>query len=156
MRILAKLTIVSSPPDDKIHDTARRLHSAAIHLLRALRRQDSASGIGPARLSALSVLVFGGPLTLGELAQAEQVRPPTMSRVVAGLEEAGLVRREADPEDARRAHLHPTAAGRRLMEKARDRRVDELAAWLVALPDDERAQLARTLDTLEKLLAARR
>lgn len=145
---------MSSPPDEEIHATARRLHSAAIHLLRALRRQDSASGVGPARLSALSVLVFGGPVTLGALAQAEQVRPPTMSRIVAGLEEAGLVRREADPEDARRAHLHATAAGRRLMEKARDRRVDELAAWLAALPEEERNQLTRTLDTLERVLRA--
>jgi DNA-binding MarR family transcriptional regulator len=143
---------LSSPPDDA-RATARRLHAAAIHLLRALRRQDTASGIGPARLSALSVLVFRGPSTLGELAQAEQVRPPTMSRVVAGLEEAGLVRREADPDDARRAHLHPTAAGRRLMEKARNRRVDELASWLAALPEAERANLDRALDTLERVLA---
>src|SRR5690349_2739672 len=109
--------IMSSPSGEDSVDaaaTARRLHAAAIHLLRALRRQDAASGVGPARLSALSVLVFRGPTTLGELAQAEQVRPPTMSRVVAGLEEAGLVRRQADPADARRAHLHATAAGRRV------------------------------------------
>ena len=143
---------MSSPPDD-IHATARRLHAAAIRLLRVLRRQDTASAIGPARLSALSVLVFRGPSTLGELAQAEQVRPPTMSRVVAGLEEAGLVRRQPDPEDARSAHIHPTAAGRRLMEKARDRRVDELAVWLAALPAAERADLDRALDILERVLA---
>ena len=62
------------------------LHSAAIHLLRRVRKQDAATGEGPARLSALSVLVFGGPMTLGQLAAAEQVKPPTMSRIVTGLE----------------------------------------------------------------------
>lgn len=142
-----------STPSRETLETARRLHSAAIHLLRALRRQDAASGVGPARLSALSVLVFGGPTTLGALAQAEQVRPPTMSRVVAGLEEAGLVRRQRDPHDARRAHLHATAAGRRLMEKARDRRVDELAGWLAALPEGELSRLQGALDTVERVLA---
>ena len=74
-------------------ETADRLHSASIHLLRRLRVRDRESGVGPAQLSALSVLVFGGPRSLGELADAEQVRPPTMSRIVAGLERAGLVKR---------------------------------------------------------------
>src|SRR5256885_16104382 len=71
-------------------ETADRLHSAAIHLLRRLRVRDRESGVGPAQLSALSVLVFGGPRSLGELADAEQVRPPTMSRIVAGRERGGL------------------------------------------------------------------
>src|SRR5258708_17074119 len=75
-------------------ETADRLHSAAIHLLRRLRVRDRESGGGPAQLSALSVLVLGGgPCSLGELAQGEQIRPPTMSRNVAGLVRAGLVRR---------------------------------------------------------------
>jgi len=67
------------------------LHSAAIHLLRRVRKQDTKTGEGPARLSALSVLVFGGPKTLGELAAAEQVRPPTMTRICdrAGTQRAG-------------------------------------------------------------------
>ncbi len=70
---------------------ADRLHSAAIHLLRRVRLQDAAAGVGPAQLSALSVLVFAGPKALGELAAAEQVKPPTMSRVVAGLKRSRLV-----------------------------------------------------------------
>src|SRR2546426_11655231 len=75
-------------------ETADRLHSAAIHLLRRLRVRDRESGMGPAQLSALSGLgLGGGPRSLGELAEAEQVRPPTMSRIVAGLVRAGLVRR---------------------------------------------------------------
>src|SRR5262245_51124857 len=80
---------------------ADRLHSAAIHLLRRVRKQDIATGEGPARLSALSVLVFGGPKTLKELAAAEQVKPPTMSRIVAGLVRSHLVTVAADPDDAR-------------------------------------------------------
>jgi hypothetical protein len=60
--------------------TADRLHSAAIHLLRAVRRTDAELGIGPAKLSALPVLVFGGPCSIGALARAETVRLPTMSR----------------------------------------------------------------------------
>lgn len=84
--------------------TAMRLHSAAIHLLRAVRSKDRASGIGPAQLSALSVLVFGGEKSLRELAEAEQVRPPTMTRIAAGLERAGLARRERG-EDKRACAL---------------------------------------------------
>ena len=74
-------------------DLADRLHSAAIHLLRLVRVQDAATGVAPARLSALSVIVFGGPVSLNDLARAEQVRPPTMSRIVDALEAEGLARR---------------------------------------------------------------
>src|SRR5205807_9274864 len=91
-------------------EAADRLHSAAIHLLRRLRVGDRESGIGPAQLSALSVLVFGGPRSLGELADAEQVRPPTLSRIVSGLERAGLVKREST-EDGRRVRLVAPAKG---------------------------------------------
>src|SRR5271170_1239263 len=95
-------------------DVADQLHSAAIHLLRRLRVRDRESGIGPAQLSALSVLVFGGPRSLGELADAEQVRPPTMSRIATGLQRSGLVRRHAT-EDGRRVRLGATAKGVSLM-----------------------------------------
>src|SRR5215475_8975886 len=77
-------------------DLADRLHSAAIHLLRLVRGQDAAAGIGPARLSALSVIVFAGPLSLNDLARAEQVRPPTVSRIVDALETEGLARRRVN------------------------------------------------------------
>src|SRR5260370_38291879 len=92
-------------------ETADRLHSAAIHLLRRLRVRERESGIGPAQLSALSVLVLGGgPRSLGELAGAGQGRPPTMSRIVAGLERAGLVRRHTT-ECRRRGRLVPSRKG---------------------------------------------
>src|SRR5436189_5969359 len=86
-------------PDPR--ELADQLHSAAIHLLRRLRKEDDASGLSAPRLSALSVVVFGGPVTLGQLARAEQVRPPTMTRIVTGLEGAGLVKRVADDRDRR-------------------------------------------------------
>src|SRR5229473_2111765 len=95
---IVKRAAQPSAVDNVTVHTADRLHSAAIHLLRRLRRQDDASGLTAPRLSALSVIVFSGPLTLGALATAEQVRPPTMTRLVAALEEAGLVVREPGAE----------------------------------------------------------
>ncbi len=112
---------------------ADRIHSAAIHLIRRVREVDTEMGITPARASALSVLVFGGPRTLGELAAAEQVTPPTMSRLVAAMEEEGLVRRAPHEGDARSVRLHATPKARRLTERGRARRtayLDELFAGL--------------------------
>src|SRR5579862_1931414 len=109
---------------------ADRLHSAAIHLLRRVRKQDAATGEGPARLSALSVLVFGGPKTLGELAAAEQVKPPTMSRMVAGLARSRLIQIADDPQDARRLRIRATARGVRLLQKGRQLRIEYLASRL--------------------------
>src|SRR6476620_9665201 len=109
---------------------ADRLHSAAIHLLRRVRKQDAATGEGPARLSALSVLVFGGPMTLGQLAAAEQVRPPTMSRIVTGLERSRLAERKADSKDARRVRIRATPGGERLLHEGRRRTIEYLARHL--------------------------
>jgi len=131
---------------------ADRRHSAAIHLLRRVRRQDAVSGVGPAQLSALSVLVFGGPKTLGDLAAAEQVKPPTMSRVVAGLQRSLLVEITRDPRDARRIHIHASAKGTRLLQQGRQRRIEYLAAHLGSLTPSEVAQLGAAADLLEKLL----
>ena len=131
---------------------ADRLHSAAIHLLRRLRKQDAASGEGPARLSALSVLVFGGPKTLGELAAAEQVKPPTMSRIVAGLARSRLVKITANSEDARRLRIQATAKGVRLLHKGRQLRIAYLASHLDALAPEELAKLGEAVEILKKLL----
>ena len=142
-----------SPPHDPIQ-IADKLHSAAIHLLRRVRARDSISGIGPAQLSALSVLVFGGPRSLGELAEAEQVRPPTMSRIVTGLVRSGLVRRKPT-DDKRRIRLEPTAKGTRILQEGRQRRVELLAQVLQALDPKElqqAAQLAEFLQTLVRKL----
>lgn len=132
---------------------ADRLHSAAIHLLRRVRKEDTSSGEGPARLSALSVLVFRGPTTLGELAAAEQVKPPTMSRVVAGLEHSGLVQITPDVDDARRLRICASAKGVRLLQAARQRRIASLAAQLQMLLPHEFAKLQNAVETLSELLA---
>ena len=131
---------------------AGRLHSVAIRLLRSVRGEDRASGLTPARLSALSVLVFGGPRTLGELAAAEQVTAPTMSRLVAALEEAGLVRRGPHPEDGRSVVLDATGEGRRLMEEGRDRRVARLAELLRRLDPGELEAAEAACGALESAL----
>jgi DNA-binding MarR family transcriptional regulator len=131
---------------------ADRLHSAAIHLLRRLRVEDVASGLTPPRLSALSVIVFGGPLTLGELAAAEQVRPPTITKLVRDLESAELVRLLPDPNDGRVRRVEATPAGRRVLLEGRLRRVDRLARDLTALPADELDTVARAVTILEEIL----
>jgi DNA-binding MarR family transcriptional regulator len=131
---------------------ADRLHSAAIHLLRRVRKQDAATGEGPARLSALSVLVFGGPITLGQLAAAEQVKPPTMSRIVTGLEESRLAERLTDAGDARRVRIRATASGERLLHQGRRRRIEYLAKHLDGLTREELATLEEAVRLLEGVL----
>lgn len=138
-------------PDSAAWETADQLHSAAIHLLRRLRVRDRESGIGPAQLSALSVLVFGGPRSLSELADAEQVRPPTMSRIVAGLEQASLVERQPT-EDGRKMRLVATAKGTKIMWAGRKRRVKLLAKALAALPEHQVKQLAELAERLHQLI----
>jgi DNA-binding MarR family transcriptional regulator len=133
---------------------ADRLHSAAIHLLRRVRRQDTAAGVGPAQLSALSVLVFAGPKTLGELAAAEQVKPPTMSRIVAGLERNLLIEITRDPEDARRMHIRSSSKGAGLLQQARRRRIKSLAGHLSILAPVELATLNRAVEILKNVLDA--
>lgn len=130
---------------------ADRLHSAAIHLLRRLRREDTATGLAPARLSALSVLVFGGPMGLTTLAGAEQVKAPTMTRVVQALEAEGLVRREGNPADKRGTVLAATAKGRRILEEGRRRRVQRLAEDVAALPAADRTTLHQAADILQAI-----
>ena len=141
---------------DSPRDVADRLHSAAIHLLRTLRKVDEASGLTASRLSALSVLVFGGPTTLGELARAEQVSAPTMSRLVRGLERDGLVVREPLAEDARAVRVRATVRGRRILERGRERRVAEFARLLSGKPATELETLGAAADILEGLLAPAR
>ena len=138
--------------DDSAIVLADRLHSAAIHLLRRLRRVDSTTGLSGPRLSALSVVVFAGPLTLGELATAEQVKPPTMTRLVRALEAHQLVVREPDEHDRRIVRLRATAKGRGLMAEGRARRVDTLAEGLRTLSPSEIDTLDSAVETLERII----
>jgi DNA-binding MarR family transcriptional regulator len=135
---------------------ADQLHSAAIHLLRRLRKEDDASGLSAPRLSALSVVVFGGPLTLGELARAEQVRPPTMTRIVTGLEKEGLVKRKGDPRDRRLTHIEATPKGQRVLAAGRARRVEKLAIAVRRLGKKELAELRRGVQLVRDVVATMR
>jgi DNA-binding MarR family transcriptional regulator len=130
------------------------IHSAAIHLLRYVRVVDDEMGISAARASALSVLVFGGARTLTELAQAEQVSAPTMSRLVAALEAEGLVRRERHEGDARAVWLHATPKARRILERGRARREEVLEQLFASLPAADRAAVDRAAAIIERCLAA--
>ena len=132
-------------------DAADRLHSAAIHLLRRLRILDRELGVGPAQLSALSILVFGGPKSLAELAEAEQVKAPTMSRIVAGLLRAGFVHSRTDERDRRAVVIEATKKGVRIMQKGRRRRVETLAAAVRRLRLREIEQLPETAEIMEHL-----
>lgn len=127
------------------------LHSASIHLLRRVRARDRATGIGPAQLSALSVLVFGGPRSLKELAEAEEVRPPTMSRIITALERDGLVRRNAT-DDKRRLCLTATAKGTKILQEGRRRRVELLAQAVQTLSTGELRQAAALAGLMQKLV----
>ena len=132
---------------------ADRWHSLAIHLLRRLRREDVNAGLTGPRLSALSVVVFGGPVTLGDLAAAEQVKPPTMSRLVRALEEEGLVRREADARDGRVVRLRATTKGEILLAAGRTRRVRKLAEPFASLTDGEQSTLREAADILARVIS---
>jgi DNA-binding MarR family transcriptional regulator len=133
-------------------EIADRLHSAAIHLLRRVRKVDEATGLSAARLSALSVLVFGGPATVGALARAEQVSAPTMSRLLSGLERDGFVVREADEGDARAVRVRATAKGTRVLQQGRQRRVAELVDLLDGLSSEELRTLGSAAEIMEEIL----
>lgn len=131
--------------------TASDLNSAAIHLLRALRATDRAGGLTPARLSALSVLVFGGPSPLGRLARTEDVAGPTMTRIVDGLCDLGLAERRPHPDGGRLVLVAATAEGERVMRAAQQARIDTIVAALRALPAADRAAIAAASPALLRL-----
>src|SRR3954470_24662979 len=131
-------------------EAADRFHSAAIHALRHVRREDPATGLTAARLSALSVLVFGGPRTLGELAAAEQVRLATMTRIAQSLVEDGYARRGTDPAVCRVLRLSAIPKGRRVMQQGRERRLANLARLLGRLSPDEVARIHEAAELVER------
>jgi DNA-binding MarR family transcriptional regulator len=135
----------------ELRETASQLNSAAIHLLRGMRAIDRASGVTPARLSALSVLVFGGPCSLGRLASLEGVVGPTMTRIVDGLVELGLARREPHPDSARSVRISATPGGELLMQAARDRRIEALIDALNQLTASERARIVAAAPLLGRV-----
>lgn len=134
-------------------ELAGQIHSAAIHLLRRLRREDAGSGLNAPRLSALSVMVFSGEVTLGELAAAEQVRPPTMTRIVDALAGLGLVEKRTNANDGRSTLIRATAKGKELMLAGRERRVRALLRQLAELKTGERETLEKAMGILAGMIA---
>lgn len=132
-------------------DVSARLYLAIGRLSRSLRRSGSA-GLGHGSVSALSTLVTAGQLRLGDLAVREGVAAPTMSRVVAGLVEAGYVLREPDPADRRAWLVRATEEGERIVSGVRSIRVQELGRRLARLGDAEKATLLAAIPVLEALL----
>jgi DNA-binding MarR family transcriptional regulator len=130
------------------------LHSAAIHLLRTVRKADEAAGLTPQRLSAMSVVVFGGATTLGDLAAAEHVAPPTMTRLVQALEHDGFLTRTVDPDDRRSVRLAATARGARVLKQAQQRRVRLVAALIDRMTVTEFRALAVAVPALQRVLLA--
>jgi DNA-binding MarR family transcriptional regulator len=139
-----------------VADVADRLHSAAIHLLRYLRRADAQTGLTAARASVLSVVVFGGPTTIGDLATAEQVSAPTMTKLITSLEGEGLVRRVADERDRRVVRVHATPQAARILRRGRAARVQILADQLRTLDATALSTLGRAAEILRALEEQRR
>jgi DNA-binding MarR family transcriptional regulator len=127
---------------------ADKIHGAAIRLLRYVRKEDAAAGVSAPQLSALSVLVFNGAQTVTALAAAEQVRLPTMSKLISDLESRGLVRRKPDGSDRRVAHVSATKRGRLLLEEGRTRRLKRLVAALENLSSAQLRDLASAAEAI--------
>ena len=141
------------PDQPDLRLIASALNSGAIHLLRSLAAVDRQAGLTPSRLSALSVIVFAGPRSLGALAAAEGVAGPTMTRIVDGLVAGGLAERRRDPDAGRAVLIAPTAAGEGLMRAAAGRRISAIARAIADLPAADRRRLAAAAALLVQLAA---
>jgi DNA-binding MarR family transcriptional regulator len=132
-------------------ELAARLRLAVTRLSRLLRHLGE-TRISASQLSALSTIERSGPMTLGDLAAAEQVQPPSMTRIVSRLEEAGLVERQACEQDRRVARARVTTAGRQLLQRSRTRKDAYLARRLQTLDPADRALMGEAVAVLEQLL----
>jgi DNA-binding MarR family transcriptional regulator len=130
---------------------AAHLRISATRLARLLRRQAD-TGMSPSQLSALTSIERHGPLTLGALADHERVAPPSVTKVVAKLEERRLVARQADAGDRRVAHVSITPAGTALLADVRQRKDLWLAARLAELTDEQRGQVSDALGVIDDLM----
>ena len=143
---------MSIAPHPDAENLAELLHSTAIRLLRSVRRVDESSGLTAPRLSALSVIVFNGPIPLGKLAETEQVRPPTMTRIVKALEEKELVVKAQDPGDGRVVRIAATIEGKRVLIRGRSRRVQLLTKQIRQLEKIDQENLAAALVTIQEMI----
>ena len=138
---------------DERHETANALHSAALRLLRRARTADVSMDLDGPRASALSVLVFTGPLPIGRLAALEQVSPPAITKTVAALEAAGLAERLPSASDRRVVMVRATSKGRTLLERGRAARVRVVADLLAEMSEREQQALRRAADLIARILS---
>lgn len=144
---------MNAPPTSvDVAALASRLRLAVTRLARRLR-QEVGSGVTPSQLVALSSIERAGSITIGDLCQTEQVQPPTMTKIVSALVEAGLATRETDPQDRRVAWLRVTPAGARLLARSRSRKDEYLVKRLRALGPEELTTLERAAEILDRLVA---
>lgn len=148
---------MSTPPVTQARETelASRLRLSVMRLARRLR-QETTDPVSPSQVSALHSIERLGPISLGELAKVERIQGPTLTRVIANLEEAGLVVRVVDEADRRIARVSITSAGRRLIERGRSRKNAYLAAHLRGFDAEERATLERAAELLERMMESPR
>jgi DNA-binding MarR family transcriptional regulator len=139
-------------PDDARHETANALHSAALRLLRHARTADALMDLDGPRASALSVLVFGGPLPIGRLARLEQVSAPAITKTVTALEADGLAERSRPDGDRRVVLVRATTKGRALLERGRAARVRAIALLLADIGERDQRTLARAADIIATTL----
>lgn len=131
---------------------ASGLQAAAVRMLRMARQEGGYDPVSQPRLSVLSILSSGGPMSLAQLAAAAEVKPPTMSRTVDSLVKSGLATREADPANRRKVRIAATEEGRRRLEAGRGGQVRALRERLRRLADSEQRALARGVEVLERVL----
>jgi DNA-binding MarR family transcriptional regulator len=143
-------------PDDAVHATANRLHSAALRLLRHASTVDSGMDLDGPRASALSVLVFAGPMPIGRLAALERVSAPAITKLVGALETLGLAERVRSQTDRRVVLVRATARGRSVLERGRAARVRVVAALLDGLADRDRRLIDRAVALIADRLAPAR
>lgn len=143
-------TVPRPQPRTSDAELAARLRLSVARLARRLRRE-TGPDVTASQHSALHTIGRLGPLTLGDLSAAERVRPPTMTKIVASLEDGGFVTRAVDPADRRVAHVATTPLGDRFLEASHHRRDAFLASGLRSLSADERDVLERTCELLERL-----
>jgi DNA-binding MarR family transcriptional regulator len=144
--------VVAGPTIAMDEETVDRLRNAVMRIGRWLRTASADEGLTTTQSGVLATLVREGPMRAGDLAEAEAINPTLLSRVLGHLEEAGLVARGADPEDARCTVVSATAAGGRLLGRLRARRAALLVAGLERMPDDRLAALREALPALEDLM----
>lgn len=131
---------------------ASRVRMVVMRLSRRVRQEVMGGDVSFSMLSALATVERCGPMTLGELAAAERVQPPSMTKIVGRLEELGFVVREVDANDRRVARVQTTRDGRRLVDRSRSRGSAYIASRLATLAPDERAVVEAALPVLERLL----